>query len=589
MAVWPMVSARFRAMVSMESARFRAMLPMVWTRFRAMATAVLMAAMAIGPMARGAGYAAPQFGGETMLPSLRLALPELRGSAPVPAKPVVTRRYRWTRGTESWEDARSPAVDLWRAAQTGGTWRDRAGNELTIARAAASLPAFEHEDATAEEFRRAMESGAFALGADATPEALADWAAFYAGVEASGAPAPLPVNRSRFAAAWEIPLADPAMRAYLFRFDAAHAGQGGAQNAWFAALFRFGEMPPDRAAADRLLRSGLLAQIHATGRFAAGARDPKARPRARPDAEVPEDAQRARARASIELLDAWWHMDSTHYILLSDVPGGTAPADRLLGTLEALRPRYAALVPRLSGREDPTSVVRLFRSDDEFRRYFEGTPLELTVAETAGWYDGGRRELVIRPSSRKAGVDPDATVRHEGFHQWLASAWGGAEAPMWFNEGTAEFFECYEPRGAGASFEFRERRGESELLERLARSRDADWTGLLRATLLADARTFYRPPHFGGNAQGSYAFAYGLMYFLYRGAPAMRGQPWKDVLPDFFAAMDRTGDPVAATLAAFRMGSDGRRTDTLEKFADDLRAFWRTESARRDARSARIP
>ena len=160
---------------------------------------------------------------------------------------------------------------------------------------------------------------------------------------------------------------------------------------------------------------------------------------------------------------------------------------------------------------------------------------------------------------------------------------------MWFNEGTAEFFECYEPRGAGASFEFRERRGESELLERLARSRDADWTGLLRATLLADARTFYRPPHFGGNAQGSYAFAYGLMYFLYRGAPAMRGQPWKDVLPDFFAAMDRTGDPVAATLAAFRMGSDGRRTDTLEKFADDLRAFWRTESARRDARSARIP
>ena len=556
-------------------------------------TAVFLAALA----AAAAAHAAPppqlpMFSGETAFASLNLAMPAMRNAKQAPAKPVTTGLYTWTRsdGT-SWQDERSPVIELWRAAQTAGTWIDRAGNELTLARASSKLPQTPYEHATREEFEKAAADPAAALGPDADPAELADWAARFSGsaLRAGAAPAALPLNRARFAALWEIPLADPAERAYLFRFDPNHAGQAAAQKTWFAAFFRVPGAAADAAGADRRLRNDFLANVHALGRFSSVAQDPKSRPRARPDADVPEDGQRAGARASIELLDDWWHMDSTHYILLSDVPGGTAPADRLLGVLEALRPRYAAVVPRFPGAAESTSVVRFFRSDDEFVRYFEGTPLSLAVSQTAGFYDGGRRELVIRPA-KKGGADPEATVRHEGFHQWLHAAWPGAEAPTWFNEGTAEFFESYAPRGAGAAFDWKEQREAAHWLEELARDKNADWTQLLRATLLADQATFYRPPHFGGEAWKSYRFAYGLMYFLHRGAPQMRNQPWKDVLPTLYRTLHGSPrDPRGATLAAFKMGPNGADTAFLEKFADDLRTFWRFESSRRDARAARVP
>ena len=233
-----------------------------------------------------------------------------------------------------------------------------------------------------------------------------------------------------------------------------------------------------------------------------------------------------------------------------------------------------------------------FRNDEEFVRYFEGTALALAVSQTAGFYDGGRRELVIRPAKKEWGgaAHMESTVRHEGFHQWLHAAWPNAEAPTWFNEGTAELFESYVPRGSGGSFEWREQANAARWLEELAKNRDADWTQLLRATLLADQATFYNPPHFGGESWRSYYFSYGLMYFLHRGAPLVRNQPWKDVLPTLYRSLhDSPRDPRGATCAAFKLGPNGADTAFLEKFADDLRAFWRSASARQNARNAKIP
>lgn len=558
----------------------------------ARAAAFLFFALAV-PVLAAPTPPLPQFSGETTLASLNLAMPAMRGAKQVPAKPVPVGTYTWTRGDgTTWQDERSPAVELWRAAQTAGTWADRAGNELTLARAQFAFPTLPYDHASREEFDRAIADPALRLGPRAEPAALAGWAARYAGLGLRGEPAALPINRQRLSALWEIPLADPAARAYAFRFDPNHAGQAAAQSAWFVAIFRVPAAATDAGGADRALRNGFLAAIRALGRFSGVAPDPKARPRARPDAEIPDDARRAGARASIELLDDWWHMDSPHYIVLSDVPGGTAQADRLLGVLEALRPRYAALVPRFPKAEEPTSVVRFFRNDDEFVRYFEGTPLALAVTETAGFYDGGRRELVIRPARKEWGGPEhmESTVRHEGFHQWLHAAWPGVDIPAWFNEGTAEFFESCVPRGAGGSFEWKEQEAAARWLEEWAKDRDANWTEMLRATLLADQATFYNPPHFGGESWRSYAFAYGLMYFLHRGAPLVRNQPWKDVLPTLYRSLYETPrDPIGATCAAFRLGPNGADTAFLEKFAADLRAFWRASSARQNARNAKLP
>ena len=544
----------------------------------------------------------PQFAGETTLEALRFSMPAMRGAQQAPAKPTRVYTYTRTFGNETWEEKRSSALDLWREAQTAGTWVDRAGNALTLARARYSFPTFAqgvvtedaYETVLQADFDAAVSDPAWALGRTATPAALAAWGARFAGVAVSGEPTRLPINGARLAALWEVPLADPAARLYLFRFDPNHAGQAGAADAWLAALFRFAEPPPPDGSADRLLRSAFLPSLRALGRFAgSGAADPKARPRpserGRPPAQIPQGGRRTRALATIEMLDAWWHMDSPHFVILSDVPGGDAAADCLLSVLESLRPRYAAVVPRFPEAAEETSVVRFFRSDEEFARYFEGTHLALAVGETAGWFDPMRGELVIRPAKKEFSGTPDATVRHEGFHQWLHQAWPQTRIPTWFNEGTAEFFECYEPRGNGAAFDWKENAAAAAWLQRLARDKDADWPRLLRAVLLSDQATFYNPPHFGGKAADSYGFAWGLMYFLHRGAPQLRNQPWKDVLPTFYRTLLDTHDGTRATLAAFRLGADGTDTALLERFAADLQDFWRNESARRNARSARIP
>jgi hypothetical protein len=250
-----------------------------------------------------------------------------------------------------------------------------------------------------------------------------------------------------------------------------------------------------------------------------------------------------------------------------------------------LRKAYARYVPPSHGVG--TCVVRIFASLPEYREYVKdesGIP-----GSSSGLWSPAREELLVAGDGKNT-EDALKTFRHEGFHQWLHAAWPGAEAPTWFNEGTAEFFESFVPRGAGGSFEWKEQEAAARWLEEWAKDRDANWTEMLRATLLADQATFYNPPHFGGESWRSYAFAYGLMYFLHRGAPLVRNQPWKDVLPTLYRSLHESPrDPLGATCAAFRLGPNGADTALLEKFADDLRAFWRSASARQNARNAKIP
>ena len=538
--------------------------------------------------AAGAVRAAPpQFQGEENLAALRIFVPAMRGAVQVPAKPVQVVQYTLRRGDRTWREDRSPADELWRAAQTSAAWVDRSGNELSLARIALKLPpAIAGRDVSAEAFEALLEDPDQRLGEDATGSELAVWMSHYLGTTVSGPPEGVPMGRSPLTAV-SFPTANPRLLAYAVAFDSSQPGQERAPRGWIAFVLRLAD-EPDRGAAERF-EQHFLRRVRAAGRFAAegGA---KARSRAAPAdaaAPVPQDARRARAWASIELLDDWWHMDSTHYVVLCDVSGGTAAADRLLSDLEALRPRYEALAPRFTRREAETSVVRLFRSDEEFVRYLSSSGVRLGGDLTAGFFDPQRQELVVRPASRRTTADPARTLRHEGFHQYLDEAWDRIEASPWFNEGTAKLFECYEPNGA--RFEFRELRGPGQTLEKLARDRNVDWTPLLRALLLWDYPAFYDPPVAGADPSLSYSLAYGLMYFLHRGAPRMRGTPYADVLPDYARALRESHDFTRATLVAFRMGDDGRDERFVKRLADDLRAFWRNDSARRDARSAPIP
>ena len=528
----------------------------------------------------------PQFEGEGRLSGLRIFVPSLKGASQVPAKPVQVVQYVVRQGDRSWREERSPADELWRTAQTAAGWIDRSGNELTLARMALKFPpALAGRDILPEAFEALLEDPDQRIAEGASGDELAAWMKHYLNDPLVGAPVGVPMGRAPLVAV-SFPTADPCVLAYAVSFDSSQPGQERAPRGWLAFVMRLAELP-GQGDVERF-ETSFLRRLRAVGRFADLDEGKKAVARlSSRDAaeEIPMDARRAHAVRSIELLDDWWHMDSPHYVVLCDAPGGAAEADRLLGELEALRPRYAALVPPFADGFDETSVVRLFRTDEEFARYLSSSGVLLDGSLAAGFFDPQRQELVVRPASRRSGADPTATIRHEGFHQYLDDAWGRVEASPWFNEGSAKFFECYEPNGS--RFSFREQRGQGETLERLARNRDIDWTALLRTMLFLDYPSFYNPP--GGDPALCYSFSYGLMYFLYRGAPQLRGKPYADVLPAYARTLRETRDPVRATLAAFRMGDDGRDERFLKRFADDLRAFWRNESARRNARSAPIP
>ena len=531
----------------------------------------------------------PEFRDAVAVEELGLEIPVPEGARQVPAKPVEVLRYKWTDGEREWFEERSPAEELWRTAQTAGVWEDKPGNSMTLARVLCKFPpALAGTDVTKDAFERILGDPDQSLAREASPSELAAWLRAFAGVEpdASRKPERLQTNPQRIAECWNFPCADPRTRALAVRFRPARSAEPPC--AWYAVLLRLAAAPPPGDSFDRSLRMSLLGNVRLGAVPAGGARFAKQRERlSKASGEIREDAARRAARQSVALLDDWWHMDSENYILLSDDPDAARRGDALLLMLESLRPRYEALVPPFKRTIAQTSVVRVFRKRGDYTAYVADSGILLDPNQSAGIFDGSRRELVISPVVRGWTTDPDATVRHEGFHQYLFAAWNGAHASLWFNEGTAEVFEAYEPKGRGA-WRATESASHAKRLEALARSQtDAQWRDAVRALLFADARAFYQPAD--NDVNRNYALAWGVAHFLFFGAPSVRGEPYKAVLPAYFDEMEKHGDPNRATAAAFAMGDDGSDTKLLDRFARDLQAFWKNESARRAARAAKTP
>ena len=527
----------------------------------------------------------PEFRDTLPLEELGLEIPALQGARQLPAKPVEVLRYKWTDGSREWFEERMDAGELWRTSQTAGVWEDRGGNSMTVARMLCKLPpALAGTDVSQDAFDRLRADPDQALGEDASPSELAAWMAAFtgSGIDGSRKPARFQTNPARVADAWRFPLDDPRLQALAVRFRPARSADPPC--AWYAIVLRLAAAPRGDEF-DRTLRMSLLGAVRLGKAPAGGARFAKQRRRLSQAAgEVREDEARRRARESVALLDGWWHMDSQNYILLSDDPDAARRGDELLLSLEALRPRYEALVPAFKRTIAQTSVVRVFRKREDYVSYVADSGVLLDPNQSAGIFDGSRRELVVSPVVRGWSADPEATIRHEGVHQYLFAAWNGARASLWFNEGMAEVFETFRPDGKGG-WSAPEDENHARRLGKMARTLDdAQWRDAVRWLLFADAQAFYRPPD--GDVHRSYSLAYGAMRFLCFGAPAVRGDPYEAVLPTYFDEMEKHGDCNRATAAAFAMGPDGSDTKLLDRFARDLQAFWKNETARRAARAA---
>lgn len=524
-------------------------------------------------LAVGAANAPLRFSQTATLDSIKLLMPILQGARENPPKPLEVFRYEFRRGGESWIEDRCNAVEIWAEKQFVACWVDPRGNVMTVARMRKTLPPALHDiQVTRDAFDRALADSAFDVLPESGADVVTSWMEAYCRSRSTGAAETIRINTSRLAETLQIPLEDPLTRAYAFRLNPRYPGQAKADPGWFALVLNLADRPDGDT--DRQIRDGLIGGIKSSGFFdgtrATSARKNRSRT---PAAAVHETPGRARARASIEAMANWWYMDSPNYIMLSNNQAAEQFAARMLDELEGLRPYFMKAVPPFGEIEEAVGVVRLFESDAEFVSYLQGEFGALDPKRTGGVFSGSRRELVIRPTTSAASSREGSVrdiLKHEGFHQYVFLALSGKHPSVWFNEGFAGFFENCDVGRGSSGVAVGESRRHAKTLEQMVKDRNVDLESTMTAFLALDYPQFYAVP------DRNYALAWGVVYYLMRGAPLERGQPYANVISAYLAELDRSGDPGRATAAAFA-------DVDMKKFCDDFSSFWRTTKKRQDA------
>lgn len=257
---------------------------------------------------------------------------------------------------------------------------------------------------------------------------------------------------------------------------------------------------------------------------------------------------RADARHSIAAYGNWRCSDAEEFSVLDEVPAGGSFVAALTNDLGVMRRRYAETVPSPINGSNALCVARIYADRDGYL-----TAAGESMAWSAAYWNPARRELVAYlPESGRGELM--RTIRHEAFHQYLSYAVSMIPASPWFNEGYAQFFETDEGGVPEEGFAVSDER-----LEEAA--------AMLPALMKMDYAEFY-----AGTAQerrAKYVLAWSLAYFIEKGAPKVRFDPFRNLKRDYIAALLDRQDMHLATDAAF---------GGAEKFADfigEWKRFWK--------------
>jgi hypothetical protein len=458
---------------------------------------------------------------------------------------------------------------VWLVSQMRGLWQSSSGDEVALARVGPALPA----DAAKSMMPR-EEYDKLLAGLDPSPPKDAagwqQWAEVFGGGKVSEAPAPVKAGM-RIEEAWIMAFEGPAAK-FGCAFRLRPGAPGEAVPPFYFALIEFAT-DVDPAAARKAIVQEFLPGVEMLPRrpSAVSARPgpPSARPTPGAAAAVRSPqyaASRDTALATIRGLPKWYAIETPNYIIVSDLTGSRASAvKRIESNVEALRAAFAkAVAPR---REiDQVSVIRVFGEREDYLK-FAGRGMEWT----GGFWSPTMKQLVISPTEvGGTGRQKDwlvEVVHHEGFHQYLFYALGGREVGMWFNEGHAGFFEGAEFMPGGLQVGEVERR-----MPFVLKAADARQFGLDKL-LRMDRAQFY-----GGDTESHYAIAWGLVYYLRKGAPLEEGAPRAKLLDAYVDALcaEKT-DADKALEAVF--------TETVTRELEQAMCdFWRSTTRRSAAR-----
>lgn len=250
----------------------------------------------------------------------------------------------------------------------------------------------------------------------------------------------------------------------------------------------------------------------------------------------------------------WWERETGEYRFIADLEKGKGEKfiRDLQRELGAMRRAYESYVP--PQRQLPRCTVRLFRTLEGYRAY----RLTTGVADfrSDGLWDPTRDELLVAAPDPKKAL---STMRHEGFHQYLAYATGRGDHAPWFDEGHATFFENvkYDPA-----------KDEVTVIERGNRAEWVERDPVRYANALFPLVLMSHDEFSSGDLNLHYVAAWALTYFLEKGAYADEEfAPYREVCPTYLAAMRSGASPEEATRSAWTVLAE-------RNLAEDFMKFW---------------
>lgn len=252
------------------------------------------------------------------------------------------------------------------------------------------------------------------------------------------------------------------------------------------------------------------------------------------------------ARHSVENYDDWRVTEAEEFSILDNLPAEIRFISALTNDLTKMRRRYAEVMPSPVDGSNVLCVARIYSNRDDYLAA-AGEDMAWSVA----YWSQSRRELVAYLP--EAGADELLkTIRHEAFHQYFSYAACMIPTSPWLNEGYAQYFEDEDCADWDLDIS-------SDQLDALAAA--------IPGVMGMDYARFYE-----GTSQErhlKYRLAWSIAYFMEKGAPEIRFQPFKNLKKDYMAALLKSQDMMQATISAF--GSK----DKLDLFVSEWKKFWK--------------
>ena len=453
------------------------------------------------------------------------------GARMVQALTPKGQTWMFRRGEEKWTETHYDAREIWYGHECGAVWKDRKGNQLSVATPTAFCPTFDKGHAKREDIMSQMAGDADSFK-DPDDETLARWASEFSEKEVkSGA-----LVKSEVPPHSDVRIVDFGDGARGAAFFKTSAGT------WHYAEFRLAQSARQKEI-DSLMRQ-----------FLKGAAVDKAKT----------------AAGGVVMEGKWMTVEVPGYRFKTDLSRsqGMAFVKNAGRLMEAMQNAYRRYVP--PQKELGVSTVRVFATREGYNEYMKGATGE-AGDRTIGLWSPSHEELLILDMGNSARNETLKTMRHEAFHQYLHYATGSGHHAVWFNEGHACFFEnvSYDAKKNYVRIwdDPKDRRPAA------VASNPERFAKLVKDILMLDHAAFYAGTL--GEVNDRYSAAWAAVYFLQKGANAFKEfADYHGVVPAYLEAMKEGKSAREATRIAWEGVSH-------RDFVADFLKFWGKRTAAR--------